>query len=167
MEIKGIVKLVGQTQQVTDSYRKRELVIIVEPTSQYPQPILVEFGQDKCDLLNNVQVGMDITVHINLRGREWTNPQGELKHFNSIQGWKVDLPQMQPQNQGGFNQGYQQQAQPQVNNGFNQGQPQFNQGNQGFQQQPNFNQQQQQGFQNNQGFNNQGQGGFDFNNQNR
>lgn len=143
MEIKGIVKLVGQTQQVTDSYRKRELVIITEPTSQYPQPILIEFGQDKCDLLNNVQVGMEITVHINLRGREWTNPQGELKHFNSIQGWKIE-GQQPMQHQPSFNQN---QGQP-MQGGFNQGQPQFNQGNQGFQQQqPNFN--------NNQGFQNQ------------
>ena len=23
-------------------------------------------------------------------GREWQNPQGEIKYFNSIQGWRID-----------------------------------------------------------------------------
>ena len=50
---------------------------------QYPQMIMVEFVQDKCDLLNNFAVGQDVKVAINLRGREWINPQGEAKYFNS------------------------------------------------------------------------------------
>jgi hypothetical protein len=44
---------------------------------------MIEFTQDKCDLLNNYQ----LVISINLRGREWVNPQGETKYFNSIQGW--------------------------------------------------------------------------------
>ena len=57
---------------------------------QYPQHIMVEFIQDKTDLLNNYQVGQQIKVGINLRGREWINPQGEAKYFNSIQGWRIE-----------------------------------------------------------------------------
>ena len=74
--------------QVSASFKKRELVITTE--EQYPQSILIEFAQDKCDLLNNLQIGQDVKVSINLRGREWVNPQGETKYFNSIQGWKID-----------------------------------------------------------------------------
>jgi hypothetical protein len=37
--------------------------------------ILAEFTQDKCDLLNNYNVGEDVKVSI--RGREWVSPQGE------------------------------------------------------------------------------------------
>jgi len=51
--------------------------------------ILIEFVQDKCDLLNKFKEGEDVTVSINLRGREWVNPQGETKYFNSIQGWRI------------------------------------------------------------------------------
>ena len=57
---------------------------------QYPQMIMIEFIQDKVDLLNNYNVGQDVKVSINLRGREWTNQQGELKYFNSIQGWRIE-----------------------------------------------------------------------------
>lgn len=90
MEINGRVKLINAVQQVSASFKKRELVVTTE--EQYPQHILVEFTQDKCDLLDNYQLGELVKVSINLRGREWTNPQGETKYFNSIQGWRIERP---------------------------------------------------------------------------
>ena len=69
---------------------------------QYPQHILVEFVQDKCDLLDSFNVGQPVKIGINLRGREWVNPQGETKYFNSVQGWRIEgqaaaaAPEMPP-----------------------------------------------------------------------
>lgn len=91
MEISGRVKVINAVQQVSASFKKRELVITTE--EQYPQHILVEFTQDKTDLLNNFQPGEQVKVSINLRGREWINPQGETKYFNSIQGWRIEKMQ--------------------------------------------------------------------------
>lgn len=89
MEVQGKVKMIGETQTFgSNGFRKRELVITTE--EQYPQHIMIEFVQDKSDLLNNYGVGQDVKVSINLRGREWTNPQGEVKYFNSIQGWRIE-----------------------------------------------------------------------------
>ncbi|TDT41867.1 uncharacterized protein DUF3127 [Maribacter spongiicola] len=89
MEIEGKVKLIGETQTFgSNGFRKRELVVTTD--EQYPQHIMIEFVQDKCDLLNNYGIGQDVKVSINLRGREWTNPQGEVKYFNSIQGWRIE-----------------------------------------------------------------------------
>lgn len=88
MVVSGKVRSVSHEMQVSTSFKKRELVVTTE--EQYPQHILIEFAQDKCDLLNNLQVGQQVSVSINLRGREWVNPQGETKYFNSIQGWKID-----------------------------------------------------------------------------
>ena len=89
MEIQGKIKLIGETQSIcSNGFRKRELVLTTE--EQYPQHIMVEFIQDKTDLLNNYQVGQQIKVGINLRGREWINPQGEAKYFNAIQGWRIE-----------------------------------------------------------------------------
>lgn len=87
MEVLGKIKVINAVQQVSASFKKRELV--VETQEQYPQPIMIEFVQDKCDLLNQFKVGDDVNVSINLRGREWINPQGEAKYFNQIQGWKI------------------------------------------------------------------------------
>ena len=92
MEVQGKVKMIGETQTFgSNGFRKRELVVTTE--EQYPQHILVEFVQDKTDLLNNYQAGQSVKVNINLRGREWVNPQGETKYFNSIQGWRIEALQ--------------------------------------------------------------------------
>ncbi|OBX23609.1 uncharacterized protein DUF3127 [Gelidibacter algens] len=89
MEVQGKIKMIGDTQTFgSNGFRKREVVVTTE--EQYPQHIMVEFVQDKTDLLNSYQVGQNVKVSINLRGREWVNPQGETKYFNSIQGWRVE-----------------------------------------------------------------------------
>ncbi|MCF6128479.1 DUF3127 domain-containing protein [Flavobacterium sp. AS60] len=88
MEVTGKIKVINAEQQVSASFKKRELVVATE--EQYPQFISINFVQDKCDLLNNYNVGDAVKVSINLRGREWTNPQGETKYFNDIQGWRIE-----------------------------------------------------------------------------
>ena len=89
MEVIGKIKIIGETQTFgSNGFRKRELVVTTD--EQYPQMIMIEFIQDKTDLLNNYSVGQDVKVSINLRGREWINPQGEAKYFNSIQGWRIE-----------------------------------------------------------------------------
>lgn len=89
MEIQGRIKLIDETKTYgSNGFRKRELVITTE--EQYPQHLLVEFIQDKTDLLDKFSVGQQVKVSINLRGREWVNPQGETKYFNSIQGWRIE-----------------------------------------------------------------------------
>lgn len=89
MEIQGTIKKIDETKTFgTNGFRKREVVITTE--EQYPQHILIEFVQDKTDLLNSYSVGQPVKISINIRGREWTNPQGEVKYFNSIQGWRIE-----------------------------------------------------------------------------
>lgn len=89
MELQGKIKMIGETKTFGDNgFRKRELVITTE--EQYPQHILIEFVQDKTDLLNSYQEGQNVKVSINIRGREWVNPQGETKYFNSISGWRLE-----------------------------------------------------------------------------
>ncbi|MFK6999492.1 DUF3127 domain-containing protein [Flavobacterium oreochromis] len=91
MEVTGRIKVINPTQEVSASFKKRELVITTD--EQYPQHIMVEFTQAKVDDLNNFQVGEQVKVSINLRGREWINPQGEAKYFNTIQGWRIERVQ--------------------------------------------------------------------------
>ena len=88
MEVKGKVKLVNATQVVSDKFSKRTLVVVTSDT--YPQEIEVQFTQDKCSLLDGLSVGAEVTIGVNLRGRMWTNPRGEDKYFNTIEGWKID-----------------------------------------------------------------------------
>lgn len=90
MEVTGKIKLINDTKSFGEKgFKKRELILMTN--EQYPQPLLIEFVQDKCEILNNYIVGQDVKIGINLRGREWVNPQGETKYFNSVQGWKIEL----------------------------------------------------------------------------
>ena len=94
MEIQGTIKQIDQTKTVgSGGFRKRELVVTTD--EQYPQHILIEFVQEKTDLLDKFKVGQPVKVSINLRGREWTSPQGEVKYFNSIQGWRIETLQQE------------------------------------------------------------------------
>ncbi len=90
MEVQGSIKLIGEVQEISATFKKRELVISTD--EQYPQTLSIEFIQDKTDLLNQFKIGQNVKVGINLRGREWENPQTkEVKYFNSIQGWRIEL----------------------------------------------------------------------------
>ena len=89
MELQGAVHHISDEQQVSASYTKRELVIKTD--EQYPQFINIEFSQGKCNLeLDALTHGTVVKVHINIGGREWVNPQGETKYFNSIKGWRIE-----------------------------------------------------------------------------
>jgi hypothetical protein len=90
----GKVKFVGQEQQVSPSFVKQELVVTTD--EQYPQHILINFTQGNCSQLDTVKIGDQVNVSINLKGREWVNPQGETRYFNDIQGWRLSFIQQAP-----------------------------------------------------------------------
>lgn len=88
MQLEGKLKVIDETKDIGSSgFQKRDCVVITD--EQYPQHILVQFVQDKCNLLSNFKVGDNVKIDINLKGREWTNPKGETVYFNTIQGWKI------------------------------------------------------------------------------
>ena len=88
MEISGRIKKIFDEQTFGSGFRKKEIVITTQ--EQYPQDILVEFTQDKIDLLKPLSIGEEVKISINIRGREWINPEGFAKYFNSISGWRVE-----------------------------------------------------------------------------
>ncbi|MEY4110936.1 MAG: hypothetical protein RLZZ46_1291 [Bacteroidota bacterium] len=89
MNIKGVLKVKNNEIQVNEKFRKREFVL-TESSGNYPQHIMFQLTQDRCSLLNPYNVGDEINVYFNLRGREWTSPQGEIRYFNTIEAWKIE-----------------------------------------------------------------------------
>lgn len=99
-KLTGTVKVVMDTVQVTEKFSKREFVIN-DASSMYPQDIIFQAAQDKCAMLDGVQPGEQVEVSFNLRGREWTSPQGEVRYFNTLDAWRVEkmgqgMPQSGP-----------------------------------------------------------------------
>lgn len=152
-QVTGVIEFIGNIEDVSPTFRKRDVWVTTQ--ENYPQTLNIQFTQDKCDILNNFQIGQVVTIAINLRGNKFQNQQtGEWKCFNTLQGWKIEVPQQQGygpqgyQGQGSAVNAYQQQQQqgygaPQQ--GY--GQPQnFQQPQQGYGQQQQGYGQPQQGF---------------------
>ena len=88
-KLTGTVKVIKDTVQVTEKFAKREFVIN-DASSMYPQDILFQSVQDKCSMLDGFTEGENVEVSFNLRGREWTSPQGEVKYFNTLDAWRIE-----------------------------------------------------------------------------
>ena len=89
LNLTGILKIKNAEQKVSEKFKKREFVL-TDNSSQYPQHILFQLTQDRCGLIENYKVGDELKVSFNLRGREWQNPQGEIKFFNSLDVWRIE-----------------------------------------------------------------------------
>jgi len=90
MNLKAKILEIFETTQVTDTFKKREFVVEYAENPQYPEFIKFELTQDRCDLISQYKLGDEVDVWFNLRGRKWTDPQGQVKYFNSLQAWKID-----------------------------------------------------------------------------
>jgi hypothetical protein len=87
MQVSGKIKVIQEVEE-KGTFKSRNVVVTTE--EQYPQHIAIQFVQDKCSILDSYAVGQSVEVSINLRGREWIDPQGVAKYFNTIQGWKIN-----------------------------------------------------------------------------
>lgn len=90
MEVTGILKVKFDTNVVSERFKKRDFVLTIEPGSPYPQHVTFQLVQDKVNILDNFNVGDEVKVLFNLKGREWTSPQGEVKYFNTIDAWRME-----------------------------------------------------------------------------
>ena len=90
MDISAKIIEIFETAKVTDSFKKREFVVEYSENPQYPEFIKFEFIQEKCELLDNYSIGEEVEITFNLKGRKWTDPQGTVKYFNTLQAWRID-----------------------------------------------------------------------------
>lgn len=95
MTVSGKIEFIETAKRISDKLTKR--MVVVTTADKYPQSIPIELVNDKCALVDNAKIGDDITVHVNIRGRKWINPQGDAKYFCSIEGWRVELVSATPQ----------------------------------------------------------------------
>ena len=83
-EVNGKLHRTFDTEQKTDKFRAREFVLEVED-GQYPQLVKFQLTQDKCELLDSHNEGDELTVHFDLRGREWNG-----KYFTNLNAWRIE-----------------------------------------------------------------------------
>jgi hypothetical protein len=89
METTGKLKEISATQKVSDKFQKRDFVLTTDSNTPYPQHVSFQVTQDKCAVLDQFKSGDTIKVQFNLRGREWSGPQG-VKYFNTLEAWRIE-----------------------------------------------------------------------------
>lgn len=90
MEIKGKVHEIGAIQQVSETFKKRDLIIEYAENPTYPEFIRFEALQDKTTLFDSLKQGDEVEVSFNLRGRPWTDKAGKTSYFNSLVVWRIN-----------------------------------------------------------------------------
>jgi hypothetical protein len=88
-ETTGVLKVKRDTQQVSEKFSKREFVLTTDQITQYPQYITLQLTQDKCALLDSFREGDEMKVSFNVRGREWSGPDG-VRYFNTLEAWRLE-----------------------------------------------------------------------------
>lgn len=116
--IKGTVHEIGEVQIVTDTFKKRDLIIEFAENPQFVEYIRFEASQDRVSLFDNLSIGDEVEVSFNLRGRPWTNKDGITSYFNSLICWrvnKIDQAASTPPPTSGMTRDAQQQAEAKAN----------------------------------------------------
>lgn len=90
MEITGKIYAIDETNQVSDTFKKRDLILEYAENPLYPEYIKFEAVQDKTALLDKFKEGDTVSVSFNLRGRPYTNAAGFTTYFNSLVIWKIN-----------------------------------------------------------------------------
>jgi len=82
MEVDGKIKLINDLQTFGSGFEKREIVLTTD--EKYPQDILIAFKNNSIKLLDDLKVGQDITVSINILGNEYNG-----KYYVNLNGWQI------------------------------------------------------------------------------
>jgi hypothetical protein len=89
MEIKGKIVKIGQTEKVSETFSKRDLIVDVSDNPTYPSPVKFEALKDKTALLDNLKVGDNVEISFNMNGREWSDKTGKVAYFTTLSIWKI------------------------------------------------------------------------------
>lgn len=87
MELLGTIKEIHDVQNFASGFQRRDFVLVTE--EKFPQTLLIETSADRIDILDPFKPGDIVRVGINIKGKEWTSPDGSVKYFTSLSAWKV------------------------------------------------------------------------------
>jgi len=85
MTKEGTIIAIDEMITFDSGFTKREFVIKTSDDGDYPQDIKFELVKDKCAMIDKYKIGDRVTVHLNIRGREWKE-----KYFVNLIAWKLE-----------------------------------------------------------------------------
>ncbi len=79
VKLTGVLLKIGETNLKSENFQIREFVI-TDNSFTKPQHITMQLVQEKCDILDSYEIGDQVQVEYELRGRLWDG-----KFYNTIQ----------------------------------------------------------------------------------
>lgn len=94
MEIIGKLIEKRDAVQRSTTFIVREFVVEVpnQRDPRYNDFLLCQLTGDRCSLLDQFNVGEDVQVTFDLRGRKWEAPDHTVRYIMSLNAWRVDRP---------------------------------------------------------------------------
>ena len=92
-ELEGKLTVVKDTQQITETFKKREFVVEKSVTANngqiYTDYIKFQVTQNKCDVLDSFVIGNNVKVSFNIKGNKWEK-DGVTNYFVSLDAWRIE-----------------------------------------------------------------------------
>jgi hypothetical protein len=92
-EISGRITEIFSTQQITDTFKKREFILEIKESGangmDFIEYIKFQTIQDKCALLDELSENDVVKVSFNLKGRKWEK-DGKVSYFTNLDAWRIE-----------------------------------------------------------------------------
>ena len=91
-EIDGKIIDILPVIKVSDKFKKREFVIEKKEngnTALFIDYIKFQLVQDKCDIIDNSFLNVDVKVYFNIKGNKWER-DGKVNYFTNLDAWKIE-----------------------------------------------------------------------------
>ncbi|GIW93686.1 MAG: hypothetical protein KatS3mg110_1727 [Pirellulaceae bacterium] len=84
--VRGVVHVIEPTRVVGQRGFRKRLVVLEQDMGRFTNYIPVEFINDQCDRVDELQVGDEAEISYRLSGRKWQrDPSSEVKYFVSVE----------------------------------------------------------------------------------
>lgn len=91
-EITGKLIAVSDTQQISDRFKKREFVLEISEEvngNVYTNFAKMQLVQNKCEIIDNYNVGDDLKVSFNIKGNKWER-DGNVNYITNLDAWRIE-----------------------------------------------------------------------------
>ena len=98
--VRGVVHVIEPTKVVGQRGFRKRLVVLQQDSGRFTNYIPVEFINEQCDRVDELQVGDEAEITYRLTGRKWQrDAQSEVKYFVSVEA--IDFRVLRAATQGG------------------------------------------------------------------
>jgi hypothetical protein len=90
-ELAGKIIVKEDTVNISDKFKKREFVIDVpnERNPEWNDMVKFQTTQDRVDLIEPFNIGDELKVAFNIRGKKWER-DGRVNYFTNLEAWRID-----------------------------------------------------------------------------